>query len=383
MPHTTFPFPALWASCRKSTNFKIYVTFKEFIILISMSDTKHHQLDWINNLRVVAMFMVVVLHTASPLIMQYGKIPLSEWFWGDFYNALSRFGVPVFVMITGALLLHRDYELSFFLKKRLGRILAPFIFWSLVYVAYAWYNEDITFTADAWVNIKMVLHMLKYGSSYHLWYVYMLIGLYFLIPILSKFVRNATEHEVLYFLLVWFAVMMISQPYLTRFNPQVDLHYFAGYVGYLVLGHYLTFIQLPERFNRVWFGILFLATLVIIVTGTYLMCRTTNGLSTLFYEPISPAIVLLSSAVFMLGRLTLIKWPPPLKKARDFICSYTFGIYLSHALILALIDDLLGINYKLCTPAVSIPLTAFICYILSLLLVYIISNLPLGKWVSA
>ena len=351
-----------------------------------MPDHKHHQLDWINSLRVLAMFMVVILHTASPLIMAYGKVPLNEWFWGDFYNALSRFGVPVFVMITGALLLHRDYELGDFLKRRLGRIIAPFLFWSLVYIAYSWYNEDITFTAGIWTNTKIVLHQLKYGSYYHLWYVYMLIGLYFIIPIISKFVRNATETEIVYFLVLWFAVMMISQPYLARFNPQVDLHYFAGYLGYLVLGHYLAFKQFPAKYNRNWFGILFLLSLVLVTTGTYLTSVYDKGLSTLFYEPISPTIVLLSASIFMTARLTVVTWNSRLKKARDLAGSYTFGIYLSHALILTLLDDpdnYLNINYKLCTPVISIPLTAVICYGLSFLLVYLLSKLPLGKYVSS
>jgi len=76
------------------------------------SATKPQQLDWINNLRVLAMFLVVILHTTSPMLMAYGKVPNSYWLIADFYNALARFGVPVFVMITGALLLSRDYELD-------------------------------------------------------------------------------------------------------------------------------------------------------------------------------------------------------------------------------------------------------------------------------
>jgi surface polysaccharide O-acyltransferase-like enzyme len=347
-----------------------------------MPTTQPPQLTWINTLRVIAMFMVVILHTTSPMLMAYGHIPNSTWLIADFYNAISRFGVPVFVMITGALLLHRDYELGSFLKKRLGRIIPPFLFWSLVYVVYAWYNEDITFTNDIWVNTKIVLHMLKYGSAYHLWYVYMLIGLYFLIPILSKFVRNATENEVLYFLLLWFGVMMISQPYLKRFNPQVDLHYFGGYAGYLVLGHYLAFKEFPARFNRNWFLVLFIAVLIVIVAGTYFTCQYYKGLSTILYEPISPNIVLLSASVFMLARLSKHRLSPKTSKAVDFVSGYTFGIYLSHALILMLLDDLLNINYKLTNPIISIPLTALICFILALMLVYIISKIPFGKWLA-
>jgi surface polysaccharide O-acyltransferase-like enzyme len=347
-----------------------------------MSENKPQQLDWINNLRIVAMLAVAVLHTTSPLLMQYGKVPMNQWLVADFYNALSRFGVPVFVMITGALMLHRDYELGDFFKKRFSRILGPFLFWSLVYVAYSWYNEDIAFTGDTWANIRLVLHQLKYGSSYHLWYVYMLIGLYFFIPIIGKFVRNATEKEIVYFLIVWIAVMMISQPYLARFNPQVDMHYFAGYAGYLVLGHYLAFKKLALKHQALWFGLLFLVSFAVIFVGTYLMDVHINGLSTLMYEPVSPTIVLLSSSVFMLFRTKMPKVPPFIKRAWSFAGSYVFGIYLCHALILYLLDDFLGLTYAFCTPLVSIPLTALVCFVLSLLLVYVISKIPFGKYIS-
>jgi surface polysaccharide O-acyltransferase-like enzyme len=348
---------------------------------------KHLQLDWVNNLRVLAMFMVVIIHTASPLIMGYGRVPAQYWLWGDFYNAISRFGVPVFVMITGALLLHREYELGDFLKRRLGRIIAPFMFWSLVYVAYSWYNEDITFTKNIWADARIVLHQLKYGAYYHLWYVYMLLGLYFFIPVLGRFVRNASEKEVIYFLLVWLAVMLLAQPCLSRFNPQIDLHYFFGYIGYLVLGHYLTFKQFPPKFGKGWCGAVFFFSLAIIVIGTYWMTINGKGLSTVFYEPLSPMIVLLSSSIFLLARFMSVKWPPFLKKTRDFIGAYTFGIYLSHALILDILgdpDDHINLNWQFCNPGLSIPLTAIVCFGLSLLLVWLISKIPfVGKWISA
>ncbi|HEY4198709.1 MAG TPA: acyltransferase family protein, partial [Mucilaginibacter sp.] len=207
--------------------------------------TKPPVLEWINNLKVISLFAVIVLHTASPLLMDFKKASFNDWLVGDFYNALVRFAVPVFVMITGALLLHREYEIGDFLKRRLSRVIWPFLFWSLVYIGYSWYNEDITFTNDVWGNIHIVLHQLKNGAYYHLWYVYMLIGLYLFIPIISRFVRNAPEKEILYFLIVWFVVISFSQPYLFRFQPLIDVHYFTGYLGYLVLGHYLAFKELP------------------------------------------------------------------------------------------------------------------------------------------
>jgi surface polysaccharide O-acyltransferase-like enzyme len=339
-------------------------------------------LEWVNNLRVIALFAVIVLHTASLLLMDYKKAPLGDWLVADFYNALVRFAVPVFVMISGALLLHREYELGDFLKRRLSRVVWPFLFWSFVYIGYSWYNEDIAFTADAWVNTKVVLHQLKYGAFYHLWYVYMLIGLYLFIPVISKFVRNAAEKEILYFLLVWYVVMIFSQPYLSRFQPTIDLHYFTGYLGYLVLGHYLAYKELPQKNLKTSLVIFFFLFLAGITAGTYLITVNTNALSTIMYEPLGPFIVLFSSGIFLLARVTVFKLPQSLVKIRDLAGGLSLGIYLCHALFLTLLDNW-GVSYKLCTPILSIPITALVCFILSFALIFILSKMPVvGKYMA-
>lgn len=345
-----------------------------------MPSNKTENLEWINNLRLIALFAVVILHTTSPVLEQYGKGPLETWLIGDFYNSLVRFAVPVFVMITGALLLHREYEIGSFLKRRLVRVVIPFLFWSLIYVAYAFYNEELNYSGDFWITTKQVLHFLKYGSSYHLWYVYMLIGLYLFVPIIGKFIRNATENEILYFLLVWFVVMLFEQPYLARFKPQVDVRYFEGYVGYLVLGHYLTFKNMPRNIG-VWMAALFVLTLILTTTGTYLLYNHYNGISTLLYEPLSPAILIISISVFIMGRVIIPKVPAVFTQVRDFAGNYAYGIYLAHALVLTLLDSF-DINFKWFNPIFSIPLTAFICLVLTLLSVYIINKLPFGKYIS-
>lgn len=345
-----------------------------------MAVNKTENLDWINNLRLIALFAVIVLHTTSPVLETYNKGSLSVWFVGDFYNTLTRFAVPVFVMISGALLLHRDYQLSEFLKKRLIRIVIPFLFWSCVYIGYEFYNEDLTYTGINWETIKQVLHLLKYGSSYHLWYVYMLIGLYLFVPVISKFVRNATENEVLYFLIVWFVIMLLSQPYLSRFKPSIDVRNFEGFVGYLVLGHYLAFKPLPNKRIGIW-AFIFLACLSGFSVGTYLLYQHYNGISTLLYEPLSPPIVLMAISVFMLGRL----WIPKVSKAvltcRDFAGKYNYGIYLSHALVLSFLSEF-DIKYTLFNPWLSIPCIATVCFGLSLVLVFVINKIPFGKYIS-
>lgn len=348
-----------------------------------MSPARPQNIDWISNLRVIALYAVIILHCSSIPLIAYGKIPMTDWWQADFFNAIVRFAVPVFVMITGALLLHREYEPWSFLKKRLSRVVIPFLFWSLVYVWYSWYNEEITFGNDVWANIRQVLHLLKYGSSYHMWYVYMLIGLYFFMPVLSKFVRHASEKEIIYFLVIWLAVMLITQPYLSRFNPVVDMHYFAGFAGYLVLGHWLAFKEFKTKHLRLWLLLLAIACILIIAFGSRLLLGYPKYPGTMLYEPVNPVVVLLSSSLFLLARLTTVKTSPAFNRVRNFADKYTYGLYLAHPLILYFLDDPFGISYQFAAPVISIPVTALIAFIISLALVWLINKIPvIGKWIS-
>jgi len=347
-----------------------------------MPAVKPQNIDWINSLRLIALIAVIVLHVSAIPLGLYGKVSLNTWLTADFYNALVRFAVPVFVMITGALTLHREYELGAFLKKRLSRLVVPFLFWSLVYIWYSWYIEILVFTGNVRTDIELVLHELKYGASYHLWYVYMLIGLYFLNPVISIFVHNATKKQLQYFLAMWLITMLITEPGISRFNPQVDLHNFSGYAGYLVLGHYLTFhVNYSRRLvNGIW--LLLFSLLLVITIGTYLLYKYTT-LGTLFYEPLGLPVAFLATSIFLLGRFSKVQLPNNLLKFKNFACPYNYGIYLSHALVLHFLDVPFNITYKLCTPIWSIPLTALVCFIISLLLVWLLSKLPLaGKWLA-
>lgn len=347
-----------------------------------MSSAKPQNLEWISNLRFISLIAVVILHASAVLLSLYGKVPLGDWFTADIFNALVRFAVPVFVMITGALNLGRDYELGDFLKKRLSRIVTPFLFWSLIFIGYSWYNEEISFDNDTWINIKLVLHQLKYGSSYHLWYVYMLIGLYLFMPIINKFVKAATEREIQYFLFLWLVIMLLEQPYLSRFKPAVEFRYFEGYLGYLVLGHYLANKEFQQKHLQPLMLLAFVALFVVISIGTYLVTLH-NYTTTIFYEPLGPFIVFLSASLFIFFRLSSVVLPGFVITIRDFTGKYAYGVYLCHALFLYLLDLWGNISYKLCAPVISIPLTAVLCVGLSVFTIWLLNKVPfVGKYIA-
>lgn len=91
------------------------------------------EIVWMNNLRALATFSVIVLHVTFPILYNYGTININDWQVGNFFDSLVRFCVPVFLMLTGALLLGKPIEIASFFKKRFVRVLFPFLFWSSIY----------------------------------------------------------------------------------------------------------------------------------------------------------------------------------------------------------------------------------------------------------
>ena len=129
--------------------------------------------------------------------------------------------------------------------------------------------------------------------------------------------------------------------------------------------------------------LLFVCSIVIIAVASKLVIGYPQFPGTMLYEPVSPAVVALSASAFIIAKLTMVQMSPTVTRIRDFVGKYNYGIYLAHALVLYFLDDLAGISYKLCTPIVSIPLTALICFLITLPLVWAINKLPwIGKWIS-
>jgi surface polysaccharide O-acyltransferase-like enzyme len=170
----------------------------------------NENLNWINALRVLATFGVIFLHTTADILYQYGSIAEIDWWIGNIYDSSVRFCVPVFLMISGALILSKTYEnLKEYLIKRVLRVLLPFLFWSAIYIAIDIFGklfkgEQMTFSEI----LSLTFLKLKNGASFHLWYIYLIIGLYLFFPILNKWLLNSNKTEITYFLAIWSIIVL-------------------------------------------------------------------------------------------------------------------------------------------------------------------------------
>lgn len=182
---------------------------------------------YLDALRAIAICLVILTHV-SRLFCDELIVGTSSWTVAAFGNVFGIMGVPIFLLISGSLLLNREYELESFIKHRFSRILIPFIFWALIFPVFRMFVG----TADSGVKSYISLFLSQY------WFVWMLIGVYLFLPIINAFINKYGMKGVEYFLIIWVFVMILETFNLYPFH-RLELSYFAGYLGYLVLGYWL------------------------------------------------------------------------------------------------------------------------------------------------
>ncbi len=315
---------------------------------------------WLDVVRLVAMFAVVMCHCCDPFTFTPSVTSPELKMCGTVFGSLLRPCVPLFVMITGALLLPVRQEASLFYKKRISRVLYPFVLWSILYSLFPWITGTLGLSPEiisvcfpyasesilaqsfshSWLNVaKSVMNFGEIDA--HMWYIYLLIGLYLYLPIFSAWVEKASERAKLWFLLAWGVTLFV--PYYRAFvniylwgscswNEFYGLYYFAGFNGYLLLGHYLRHHRLPLK-KTLFFGILSFA-IGYAVTFKGFLQTSLNPNSTaeqleLFYYFLSPNVVMMTWPIFALCQhvrtksLRLQRW-----LANLTTCG--FGVYMVH-----------------------------------------------------
>ena len=148
---------------------------------------------WLDFVKFIAIFMMIAVHCTDNVTPAERSEP---WYnlWGSFYGSFMRPAIPLFVMVTGALLLPVKENISAFYKKRLTRLIVPFIIWSVLYNLFPWITgllglsptviNDFFAWAEPDQSFSGALHnllMIPFNFSMlavQMWYVYLLIGLY-------------------------------------------------------------------------------------------------------------------------------------------------------------------------------------------------------------
>lgn len=379
---------------------------------------KEERIVWIDWMRVLACLMVMVVHATEPFYLGGdGSLILTraDMYWSALFDCAVRMCVPLFVMASSYLLFPVKQDTGTFLLRRAKRILIPFLLWSLFYACY-WGNPA--------ENLQGLLFNFNYAAG-HLWFVYMLVGLYLLMPLLSPWAEKVGKRELLAYIAIclltttfpilrdWLAGGELQITYgpmgLPRqaqyplwgeasWNAYGTFYYFCGFMLYLLGGLYLRRFCEELSWRRtlmvavpawlVGFGITFGGFIrrVLVMAGDGF--PITGGVdkavwweTTWTNDTIGVAMMTLGT-VLLLRKINAHGWMYhhillPISRA-------SYGMYLAHMVVLASISawlrDLLGTGLNgilgIWTTPIQISLTAILTFTLVALTSVLLQRLP-------
>ena len=325
-------------------------------------------------LRIVSILAVIFLHVAAE--SWHRATPSLGWEVRNIYDAAVRWGVPVFVMISGSLFLdsRKHVEIGKLYKKNISCIVIAYFFWAIVYQLYKSIGKDCSI---GWFVGEV------FEGCVHIWFLIMLVGLYIAIPILRVVVSDKRTEE--YFLIVAFVtsfliplvfplighVNMNLQNIMQTFYEKLSIKIAAGFTGYFVLGHYLTNYPLNRRQKSVTV-VLALLSYVLVVIMTSCSFHLTGVPHEKFYGNLTPFTMFEAVAVFSISNgVGCKKFVVKNQSLVLRLSKWSFGVYLIHILVKYVLRDYAGFGSYSFNSVVSVPVMTLLVFVLSNLIVWL------------
>lgn len=315
-------------------------------------------------MRVLACIMIICMHAPMPNLNANGII----------LSTISYFTAPglcLFFVISGSLLLPIKTDTTTFLKKRLGKVIMPTLVFTILYIILNCINGEQQ-------NILRTICSIPFSAQGHgvLWFMYTLIGLYLVAPIISKWLDSASKREVELYLLLW--VITLCFPILKLFvginegNTGV-LYYFSGYIGYFILGYYLK--KYPESISLK--KLIIPDIIAIIAPIAFKVMHIEIDFYSMFWY-LSIFVALLCTTIYVLISKIKIKKRGGIV---ELISNLSFGIYLIHIAVMRFfiweLDFIININNYILQWIMVVGLT----FIISCSTAYVISLLSFGDYI--
>lgn len=286
-----------------------------------MEKIRNYSFDYI---KVIAIVSVLLLHCLCSVYFRIPQYSIDSNILLTI-DALIRYCVPLFVLTSGALLLNEDKEFStkdFYIKRVLPTAIV-LLFWLIVYSIFYMCLKNQPFL-DYFIAFKGT-------DSWHLWYLYMLIGLYLITPILRLFVKRENSKYVILVIvlgLVFVYFLSFMQHYIPDLNvpiEKLDSGFVGGYIPYYLAGWYIVNVGVNKKIKKISYIIGIISWIIVFVAckiniDVWQVYSTEKGVLTFFF----------STALFIfLYNKKNIKEPNPII---SFVGSRTFGVYIIHML---------------------------------------------------
>ncbi len=339
--------------------------------------------------RIFAVCLVVLAHVAARYVVEYESNTLG-FFFGNLFDSISRTCVPVFVMISGALLLDENKRVTGkSMLKRIKNVALLLAFWSFAYVLF----DSIFLPLVKSEKLPSVQEMIYnfFMGHIHLWYLYMVIGLYAITPFLRAFVKKENKSMVLVFLLLstlgcflpgllslfygWFPELSYAVQFINKF----ELDFFCGYAAYYVLGWYIVRIGFTNEQKIAVYIASGLALAGMFLAAQFIPAY--GGESTAFrqaYANNGLLLFLYSAGVFTFLASLEGKLRPSEKTSKWLKAGskLSFGVYVLHMMVLSAVYKVLGF---IPLPPVTILAVWVVTTAVSFAACFVLSKIPFLK----
>lgn len=343
-----------------------------------MREKRNTALDLI---KAIAIFGVIIIHVSSRLLTS-SSVGSSAWTSGLLFGTILRSAVPLFLMVSGVLMLNPEKPLTIkkLYFKSIFRIIIAMLFWGFLYKLYhLWGNSQFTFRNLLYSVKELVL----FDQEFHFYYIHMILIVYIFLPLSRFFVEKADKKLTEYFIAVWF-VFSIIYPAARAFSPisllsgitnqwAINLTYAS--IGYGIFGFYL--YKYPLSLKKA--VIYFLCGLIFTLSLTYYLSAKAGYLNEIYLQGTTLGIFLMAMGIFSIA--PYIKLRGIFEKIVIYISKASFLIYLSHMFILYIAEknSITAFSFN---AYLSVPLISVTTLIICTGLYAVISKTPiLKKWI--
>lgn len=352
---------------------------------------KKNKYVYIDLIRIISCIFVVFIHVSA---MEWDTLPVKsiDWNTANIFNCVGMNGVPLFFMISGALFLNKDYQITTrkLVINKIGKLLIAYyltvFFYNIVPFFKGWVRWE-------WHYIKeCLIEGVIYGTGlYHIWFIPVLLVLYMLTPILKE---TFLKKKVCEYYLLLYSVIGIILPtlqlfelpgqldrFFTHYQSQLSLFMVTGYIGYFVLGHYLhSFVGDLSKKKKIAIGIVTCCAVLFTIIGCAWDSFRTDMPSSLFNTPFSINVFISCSGMYLLIR----EWAKKVNSEKivkniSGFAKYTLGIYLLHPFVLDTFTVIADLKNIIPIGLVCIIFQILLTLGITSLIVFVLKKIPVVK----
>ena len=322
-----------------------------------MKKTREYAFDI---LRVISMIMVIIIHIANVYCRSFGMISTKSYLISLIFNTICRVSVPIFFMISGTLLLDREFNKSKYLK-RVIKYLILIVVWDIIYLVWEYFYLGITYD-------KLYMLIIDPYRA-HLWFLYTILVLYAIQPLLKLIMDKSNNVVKTILLTIWIILSLASMlnPYIAKFFT------IFSYIGYFIIGKYLyDFIKKYDlRKYSLTLIIIMIICYSISIWMNYSLSISLNQFYNLFFAYRTPFIMISSFALYILIISNYQK--DNLNKLFIGLSDLSLGVYLIHGIFLDI--TVKEFIYSSINSLIGIPIFTIIIFILSALSIKLIKKI--------